>query len=528
MIDAQGEILWHNKQLRKLRPEIGDPKDHRIVTDCHPDWVNKIISEQALPVAIQEGSWSGELALLDGKGGEIPVSQVIIAHKSADGIVENFSTIMRDISDRKQAEFQLQRAYEELIRATRLKDEFLANMSHELRTPLNAILGMSEALQELIFGSLNDKQIRLIKTIEDSGNHLLSLINDILDVAKIESGQIDLDLQPADISALCNYSMAFIKQQALKKRIQIRANIPPQLPKLLIDERRILQVLINLLNNAVKFTPDGGCITLEASHHQQNEELESLGLRDITNEHHNQIAHEQSSAILQTRSYIKIAITDTGIGIAPEDMARLFKPFIQIDSALNRQYTGTGLGLTLVKQITELHGGVVNLTSEVGVGSCFSIELPCEPVSSIPEITSTSEQSNQPYSSIPDKAEVSHLILLAEDHEANISTIVGYLEIYGYRFIIANNGLEAIALAQAEHPDIILMDIQMPIMDGIEAIQQIRQDSQFQNTPIIALTALAMNGDEERCLSAGATSYLSKPVKLRQLNELIRQLIGAS
>jgi PAS domain S-box-containing protein len=528
MIDAQGEILWHNKQLRKLRPEIGDPKAHRIVTECHPDWTNKIIAEQALPIAIQEGSWSGELALLDGKGGEIPVSQVIIAHKSADGIVENFSTIMRDITDRKQAEAQLQRTYEELMRATRLKDEFLANMSHELRTPLNAILGMSETLQEMIFGSLNDKQIKFLKTIEDSGNHLLSLINDILDVAKIESGQIELDVQPTDICSLCNSSMAFIKQQALKKSIQIKTNIPPHLPKLLIDERRILQVLINLLNNAVKFTPAGGRITLEASHHQQHVNPESSSFQDTSNEHHNRLVSEQAPITLSTRSYIKIAITDTGIGIASEDIARIFQPFIQIDSALNRQYTGTGLGLSLVKQITELHGGVINLTSEVGVGSCFSIELPCDIAASVPELTRTSDHATQPQPSSPSKTEVSHLILLAEDHEANISTIVGYLEIYGYRFIIANNGLEAIALAKSEHPDLILMDIQMPIMDGIKAIQRIRQDPQFQNTPIIALTALAMDGDEERCLSAGANSYVSKPVKLKQLNELVQQLIETS
>jgi PAS domain S-box-containing protein len=528
MVNAQGEILWHNKQLLKLLPEIGDPKDHRIVTECHPDWVNKIIAEQALPIAIQEGSWSGELALLDGKGGEIPVSQVIIAHKSADGIVENFSTIMRDITDRKQAEVQLQRAYEELIRATRMKDEFLANMSHELRTPLNAILGMSEALQEMIFGSLNDKQIRFIKTIEDSGNHLLSLINDILDVSKIESGQIELDVQPTDICSLCNSSMAFIKQQALKKSVQIKTNIPPHLPKLLIDERRILQVLINLLNNAVKFTTAGGRITLEASHHQQQVNPESSSFQDTLNEHHNRLVSEQAPITLSTRSYIKIAITDTGIGIASEDIARIFQPFIQVDSALNRQYTGTGLGLSLVKQITELHGGVINLTSEVGVGSCFSIELPCDIAASVPELTRTSDHATQPQPSSPSKTEVSHLILLAEDHEANISTIVGYLEIYGYRFIIANNGLEAIALAKSERPDLILMDIQMPIMDGIEAIQQIRQDPQFQNTPIIALTALAMDGDEERCLSAGANSYVSKPVKLKQLNELVQQLIATS
>ncbi len=525
IVNTQGEILWHNKQLRKLRPELGGPNAHRIVSDCHPDWANKIIFEQAIPIAIQEGSWSGELALLDGTGEEIPVSQVIIAHKSADGIVENFSTIMRNISARKQAEAHLQHTNQELIRATRLKDEFLANMSHELRTPLNAILGMSEALQEMVFGSLNEKQVRSIKTIEDSGTHLLALINDILDVAKIESGQIELDFQLADIGALCDSSMAFIKQQALRKSIQIRKNILTQLPKLLIDERRILQVLINLLNNAVKFTPERGHITLETSYHQRSETPEPLGLQDTKNDH-NRIAREQAPVTLPTRSYIKIAITDTGIGIASEDMAKLFQPFIQIDSSLNRQYTGTGLGLALVKQITELHGGVVNLTSEVGVGSCFSIELPYDIVAPIPDLTRNFDCVTQPQLSSPDKIEVSHLILLAEDNEANISTIVGYLEILGYRLIIANNGLEAIALTKSEHPDLILMDIQMPVMDGIEAIQQIRQDSQFQNTPIIALTALAMNGDEERCLSAGATSYLSKPVKLKQLNELVRQLIG--
>jgi PAS domain S-box-containing protein len=527
MVNAQGEILWHNRQLRKLRPEIGDPRDHRFVTECHPDWANKIIAEQALPIAIQEGSWAGELALLDGKGGEIPVSQVIIAHKSADGIVENFSTIMRDITDLKQTESQLQRTNQELIRATRLKDEFLANMSHELRTPLNAILGMSEALQEMVFGLLNEKQVRSIKTIEDSGTHLLALINDILDVAKIESGQIELELQPANIGTLCGSSVAFIKQQALRKNIQISTNINTQLPKLLIDERRILQVLINLLNNAVKFTPEHGRITLEVSYHQQSENPKPLGFQDPTN-HHNWIASEQTPVTLPTRSYIKISITDTGIGIATEDMKRLFQPFIQIDSALNRQYTGTGLGLALVKQITELHGGVVNLTSEVGIGSCFSIELPCNVVVPIPDPTRTSDYATQLQASSPDKTEVSHLILIAEDNEANISTIVGYLEIFGYQFIIANDGLEAIALAKSEHPDLILMDIQMPIMDGIEAMQQIRQDSQLQNIPIIALTALAMNGDEERCLSAGATSYLCKPVKLKQLNELVQQLIGNS
>ncbi|MBD2325723.1 PAS domain S-box protein [Alkalinema sp. FACHB-956] len=256
----------------------------------------------------------------------------------------------QDITDRKQAEIQLQHTNEELLRATRLKDEFLANMSHELRTPLNAILGMSEALQEQIFGTLNDRQLRSLKTIENSGHHLLALINDILDVAKIESGQVTLEYQSTNIKLLCQSSLTFIKQQAFKKNIQIDLQLPDQLPQLWVDERRIRQVLINLLTNAVKFTPDNGQITLMV-----NAPIDA--------------------------STIEISIIDTGIGIAPEHQSKLFQPFIQIDSALNRQYSGTGLGLALVKQIAELHGGEVRLTSEVGVGSCFTIELPCHPPS---------------------------------------------------------------------------------------------------------------------------------------------------
>ncbi|OUC12961.1 MAG: hypothetical protein B0A82_19630 [Alkalinema sp. CACIAM 70d] len=258
----------------------------------------------------------------------------------------------QDITDRKQAEIQLQHTNKELLRATRLKDEFLANMSHELRTPLNAILGMSEALQEQIFGTLSDRQLRSLKTIENSGQHLLALINDILDVAKIESGQITLEHQPTNIRLLCQSSLTFIKQQAFKKNIQVNLQLPDQLPQLWVDERRIRQVLINLLTNAVKFTPDNGQITLMV-----NAPIDA--------------------------NTIQISITDTGIGIAPEHQCKLFQPFIQIDSALNRQYSGTGLGLALVKQIVELHGGEVRLTSEVGIGSCFTIELPCHPPSEI-------------------------------------------------------------------------------------------------------------------------------------------------
>ena len=409
----------------------------------------------------------------------------------------------QNITNRKEAEVQLQKTNTELARATRLKDEFLANMSHELRTPLNAILGMTEGLQEQVFGQINRQQIKALQTIERSGNHLLELINDILDVAKIESGQMDLDLTPTVIGQLCQSSLTFIKQQALKKRIQLEIKRPLNLPDVLIDQRRIRQVLINLLNNAVKFTPEGGHITLTVSHQQRPTASKSVDS--------------------PPQNYLQLAISDTGIGIASEDINKLFQPFIQIDSALNRQYQGTGLGLALVKRIVELHGGQVGVISQVGVGSCFTVDLPCAPAAPFsPKLAIPSE----PIVEFDlQTQEASSLILLAEDNEANICTISSYLRAKGYRLILAKNGQEAIAQAQAKTPDLILMDIQMPGMDGLEAIQQIRRNPNLVETPIIALTALAMKGDREHCLAAGANDYLSKPVKLKQLANTIQQLL---
>ncbi|NEO51710.1 MAG: response regulator [Okeania sp. SIO3B5] len=384
------------------------------------------------------------------------------------------------------------------------------DMSNDLRTSLNVILGFSEALQEEIFGPLTDKQLKCLKTIERNGYHLLDLINDILDVCKIESGQVELDLKVTNIGNLCESSLAFVKQQAVKKRISLNTTIPPHPLNLLIDKRRILQSLGKLLNNAVKFTPEGGCVTLEMSCHSQNKNGQTLDSQEPSEKVKNPNQLVWESGLLTAENYIKISVTDTGIGIAPEQITKLFKPFSIIDSALNRKYNGTGLGLVLIKQITELHGGTVSLTSEVGVGSCFSINLPYNPDLSLSSV--------QP-KDLP-------LILLAEDNERNISVMVFYLKARGYRLIVAKNGLDAIQLAQTHHPDLILMDIQMPELDGLESIQRIRQDSNLKNIPIVALTAFAMADDQERCLAAGANLYISKPVRLKQLVSSIQRLLA--
>ena len=421
-----------------------------------------------------------------------------------------FEQLQQELTERQHAQQQLAERHqqiaisnEELARATRLKDEFLANMSHELRTPLNAILGMTEGLQEGIFGETNPRQRDALHTIENSGSHLLELINDILEVAKIESGQIELDCQPTAVASLCQVSLALMKQQALKKRIQLDLNVSPHLPDVCLDERRIRQVLINLLNNAVKFTPEEGRVTLAVSSQPLSANADA------------------ADAPLQT--VLQIAVIDTGIGIAPDHISTLFQPFVQIDSALNRQYSGTGLGLALVKRIVDLHGGRVSVTSEVGVGSCFKVDLPC--ITAASALTEPDPLSEPDFESSPSEPETLPLILLAEDNDAKVRTVTSYLSAKGYRMLLAKTGQEAITLAQSEHPDLILMDIQMPGIDGLEAIRQIRGDLIIAEVPIIALTALAMSGDRERCLVAGANEYLSKPVKLKHLAILIQQLL---
>ncbi|HEY9644731.1 MAG TPA: ATP-binding protein, partial [Chroococcidiopsis sp.] len=280
-------------------------------------------------------------------------NQVAIAIKQA----KLFEQIQQELEVRQQTEArltesnrQLAISNEQLVRVTRLKDEFLANMSHELRTPLNAILGMTEGMQDGVFGTITAQQERALQIVEHSGTHLLELINDILDLAKIESEHVELDCAPTAIAPLCKASLVFVRQQAMKKGLQLNLEVCPDLPQLLIDERRIRQVLINLLNNAVKFTSSGSItlsVTLERSPHPANAPFQ-----------------------------VRFSVSDTGIGITPEDIARLFQPFIQVDSALNRQYEGTGLGLALVKRIVELHGGDVSVTSTIGVGSQFMFTLP--------------------------------------------------------------------------------------------------------------------------------------------------------
>ena len=438
---------------------------------------------------------------------------------------------------------ELRNANQELAKASRLKDEFLASMSHELRTPLHAILSYAESLQEGIYGLLNERQLRSLHDLEEVGKHLLALINDLLDVSRIEADKLDLEIGQVTIAEICETSLRFIQQGASQKNLQIITNFDQRLTTMAADERRLTQILTNLLNNAVKFTPAGGKIGLDVT---ADEEFKK----------------------------VQFVIWDSGIGIEQENLDRIFQPFVQVDARLSRNYSGAGLGLALVERLTKLHQGTVKVVSEAGKGSRFTVSLPLQllPQSSVAEqgpplinvdshviessIVTPSDRSlraNEPlFKPVepilttnnhdcppPISAPLvsgnefravngflnSHkpLVLVGEDNELNRKTLVDFLEFKGYEVVVAQDGQEAIEITERCNPDLILIDVQMPVLDGLSAIRQLR--ARGNTKPIIALTGMAMQGDEQRCLSAGATAYYSKPVRLNELVAVLeRQL----
>ncbi len=393
----------------------------------------------------------------------------------------------RDITLHKKAEESLRASNNEMERALRMKDEFLANMSHELRTPLNAILGMSESLEEQIAGPLNEKQLKYIRTIGESGKHLLELINDILDLSKIEAGRLDLSITQITVSSMCEASMRMVREQAQKKNQNLFLKIDPEIKTIMGDERRLKQALVNLLSNAVKFTPNERQVGLDVKGNFRN----------------------------QT---VTFTVWDEGIGIASEELNLIFKPFVQLDSGLSREFSGTGLGLVLVAQMIRLHGGSVNVESKEGEGSRFSFTLPWVDMG---EATSAKTLQQQTETGPISEGKRSGKILIVEDTDSIIMLLSEYLKFKGYQILVAHDGVEGVTLAIKEKPDLILMDVMMPVMDGVEATKKIRTEKDLQHIPIIALTALAMPGDKERCLRAGMNDYLSKPVQMKELDSLI-------
>ncbi|HMU94710.1 MAG TPA: ATP-binding protein, partial [Anaerolineales bacterium] len=422
--------------------------------------------------------------------------QEIIERKKVEQLLaEERNQLAQHVQERTA---DLSNANMDLARAMRVKDEFLASMSHELRTPLTGILGFSEALQLNAYGELSEKQLKPIKAIEDSGRHLLSLINDILDLSKIEAGKLELQFATCSITDVCTASLQIVKGMAQHKRQTIHYSPTNQPVAIFVDARRIKQVLVNLLSNAVKFTPEGG----------------ELGL-DVEVSAKEQVA--------------RLAIWDKGIGIKPEDLPKLFKPFTQIDSSLAREYSGTGLGLSLAQRLIELHNGKITVESSPGQGSRFTVTIPWSEQNDA-QLEQTTDQKNSLFSQVKSEDSSPAVIMIADDNVAILNLLEDFLTPRNYKIAKAHSGLELLERITESHPDLLLMDIQMPGMDGLETIRHIRSHAnpKIATTPIIAITALAMPGDRERCLQAGADEYMSKPLKLYELSIIIKKYIRKS
>jgi signal transduction histidine kinase/CheY-like chemotaxis protein len=387
---------------------------------------------------------------------------------------------------------KLQDSNRELQRLNSLKSEFLANMSHELRTPLNAIIGFSELLLDPTFGALNEDQKGYTSDILSSGRHLLELINDILDLSKIEAGKMRLAREVFEIGPVVEEAMALLRVEAGRKSLRLASRVDDGRLLVEADRSKIKQVMYNLLSNAVKFTPPGGQVTLTAG---------------------------------PAGDDLKIEVIDSGIGIRPEDQERIFEAFTQVDGSLARQYQGTGLGLTLVRRFVEMHGGRVEIWSRPDEGSRFTIL--------IPGLRAAEETAGplavEPHAAgAPTPAAASgDLIYVIEDNPSNLRLVRDLLLSRGYRVESAGSGEDALRALQFLDPRLILIDIQLPGMDGLQVARLLRTTAGSREVPILALTAHAMRGDEQRAREAGCDAYLTKPFEAAELLSIVSGLLAA-
>jgi signal transduction histidine kinase/AmiR/NasT family two-component response regulator len=395
------------------------------------------------------------------------------------------AAISVDVTELRKREKELEKARKAAETASVSKSAFLANMSHEIRTPLNGVLGMAQVLATT---DLNDQQRDYIATIIESGKTLMALLNDVLDLSKIEAGKFDIICSETNLAHVMRRQLVLWKPRAEEKGLELTLAFDADLPAWAsIDAVRVQQCVSNLLSNAIKFTQQG---RVEA----------------IVN----------AKPLPHGAHMIEVIVRDTGAGMDADTLARLFKPFAQADESIQRSHGGTGLGLSITRRLAELMGGTASVTSELGRGSTFRFSFRASPAK--PRVGAPSMATSGP-ADIRDMLKQSNLrVLLVDDHPINRQVAALFLRPFNMRIVEAVNGAEAIAALERETFDIVLLDMHMPVMDGPAAIAKIRASGQpWANTPVIALTADAMSGDRERYLAMGMDGYLSKPLAEREL-----------
>jgi signal transduction histidine kinase/DNA-binding response OmpR family regulator len=399
---------------------------------------------------------------------------------------------------------ELHRTNQQLEAVSQLKSEFLANMSHELRTPLNAIIGFSEILCDQSFGTLNEKQRRYAENVVVSGKHLLQLINEILDLAKVESGKMQLHPETFAVANMLAEIANFVKGLAAQKEITIRQRLSPRLVTVTADPKKLKQIFYNLLSNAIKFTPNKGWVEIST---------DVVGDFEMS---------DGDQFVL--RRYAEFCVRDNGIGIDKAEHERIFQEFQQVDGSHARQYEGTGLGLALTKKLVELHGGSIWLESEKGKGCSFYFTLPVSDKDVIePRKTPVSTGGGGTAAAESREPRGDEVVLVVEDDPHSFELITTYLEEAGYRVVHAADGDEAMKAARSIHPAIITLDIILPNKDGWKILQELKASPDTRDIPVLITSVLQ---DEETGFAMGAADYIVKPVSRRDLLERLERLRG--
>jgi len=484
--DPAGIITDVNKQMEAL---TGCTRDELIGAPFKSYFTDPERAEAGIKLVLSERKVTDyELTACARDGKRTVVSYNATTFYDRDRTLQGVFAAARDVTERKRVEAELQQAKAMAETASQTKSDFLASMSHEIRTPMNAIIGIADLLAKSPLSPEQDKYVQIVRRASDN---LLNLINDILDLSKVEASQLELERTGFSLDDLLEKVREMVAVRAQEKGLALVFEIDPAVPRDLVgDPTRLRQVLLNLLGNAIKFTEAG-----------------EVGLR---------VGPDADASV---PGALRFTISDTGIGIPHEKLCAVFERFTQADSSTTRRYGGSGLGLTISKRLVELMGGCIRVESSVGKGSVFSFAVPLE------LWTGARRRAVVPVGKGPEAPLPALNILLVEDSPDNRTITVAYLQDTPYRIDIAENGAAAYNKFIVEHYDLVLMDRQMPVMDGLTATRAVRAWELVNHrplTPIIALTASALKGDREQCMAAGCTAYLTKPIKQDVLLQAIK------
>ncbi len=507
-----GEVLYVNPAGRQLvgLDDATTPVP-RCVSDYHPPEFVPFILEKVRPAVAADGRWEGETLVRDFHGGDaIDVYQSVFTIRDRrTGQPLWFATVAYDIRDAKRAQAELRRQHEEMRAAkesaeaaNRAKSAFLANVSHEIRTPMNGVLGMTELLLDT---GLTDEQRDYLGLMRSSADTLLTLINDLLDFSKIEAGKLLLERRPFAVAALLDETLEPLRSRAQAKHLTLTCRVAADVPPYLVgDPVRLRQILVNLAGNAVKFTEHGEVVVAVRDGGKTGRQ----GDREIGRQGDGGPGEHDCLLVFEVR--------DTGIGIPDDKREAVFRPFEQVDPSTTRHYGGTGLGLAIVARLTELMGGAVWLDSQPDRGSTFSFSARFGVAPAVPA------ERKLPALAAPG-ARVPRRILLVEDNEINQTIALGLLRKRGDEVAVAATGAAALSAIEKSTYDVVLMDVQMPGMDGFETTARIRarERGTGRRLTIVAMTAYAMKGDRERCLEAGMDDYLAKPIRADRLYDIV-------